>query len=188
MNKKVKSILLSASVGAMAAVGVVGPATAQLDEIIVTAERRIGTLQTVPVAVTAFNATELERRQITSTLDLIQNIPNLAGSQNVSLGGSNSYFMRGIGNAESIATFDVPIGTYIDEVYISRQNANQVELFDVEALQGAVGRSNTVHIAVASGGIADRFMAECERLRNMMPDDELSPSGDAPSEASISQR
>ena len=63
-----------------------------------------------------------------------------------------------------------------------------VELFDVEALQGAVGRSNTVHIAVASGGIADRFMAECERLRNMMPDDELSPSGDAPSEASISQR
>ena len=63
-----------------------------------------------------------------------------------------------------------------------------VELFNVEDLQGAVGRTNTVHIAVASGGIADRFMAECARLRDMMPDDEIRSSGHASSEASKSQR
>jgi len=91
-------------------------AAAPLDEMITRAERRERDLQEVPVAVSTFDTADIDRRQITGTLDLIQNVPNLHGSHNVSLGGSNSFFLRGIGNAESIATFDVPVGTYIDEI------------------------------------------------------------------------
>ena len=101
---------------------------APLEEIVTYAERRSSDVQDVPVAVSTFTSDEIDRRQITGTIDLIQNVPNMSGSHNVSLGGSNSYFLRGIGNAESIATFDVPIGTYIDEIYISaigERNAEQ---------------------------------------------------------------
>ncbi len=126
----------------------------ELEEIIVTAERRQSNLQDVPIAMTAFTADEIDRRQITSTIDVIQNVPNLTGEHNVSLGGSNSYSLRGIGNTESIATFDIPIGTYVDEIYLSRQNQNQIRLFNIESLevlrgpQGALFGRNTTGGAI----------------------------------------
>jgi iron complex outermembrane receptor protein len=83
-----------------------------LEEIVVTAERREANLQTVPLAVTAFTAAEIERRQIADTFDLVQFVPNLSVFHNAtSLGTANAYYIRGIGNPESIATTDVPVGT-----------------------------------------------------------------------------
>ena len=125
---------------------------AELEEIITTAERRVADVQDVPLAVTTFTSDDLQSRQITGTLDLIQNVPNMSGSANVSLGGSNSYFLRGIGNAESIATFDVPVGTYIDEIYISRQNQNQIKLFDVANLEVLRGPQGTLFGRNTTGG------------------------------------
>jgi len=156
--------LLLALVGASTAIA------AELEEILVTAERRQSDLQKVPIAVTAFTADEIDNRQIIDTLDLIQNVPNLTGSHNVSLGGSNSYFLRGIGNTESIATFDVPIGTYIDEIYLSRQNQNQVRLFHTETLevlrgpQGQLFGRNTTGgaIVVTSQKPQDEFSTRIE--------------------------
>lgn len=63
-----------------------------------------------------------------------------------------------------------------------------VEYFDVQALESALGRVNTVHIAVASGGIADRFMAECARLKGMMPESGARDPGSASSKASTKNR
>jgi len=125
---------------------------APLEEIVTYAERRSSDVQDVPVAVSTFSSDEIDRRQITGTLDLIQNVPNMSGSHNVSLGGSNSYFLRGIGNAESIATFDVPIGTYIDEIYISRQNQNQVNLIDIDRLEVLRGPQGTLFGRNTTGG------------------------------------
>jgi iron complex outermembrane receptor protein len=125
---------------------------APLEEIVTYAERRSSDVQDVPVAVSTFTSDEIDRRQITGTLDLIQNVPNMSGSHNVSLGGSNSYFLRGIGNAESIATFDVPIGTYIDEIYISRQNQNQVNLIDIDRLEVLRGPQGTLFGRNTTGG------------------------------------
>lgn len=124
----------------------------ELEEITSFAERRSGNVQDIPVAVSTFTTDELDRRQITETLDLIPNVPNMSGSNNVSLGGSNSYFLRGIGNAESIATFDVPIGTYIDEIYISRQNQNQINLFDIDRLEALRGPQGTLFGRNTTGG------------------------------------
>ena len=141
---------------------------AELEEIITTAERRSSNIQNVPLAVTTFTSDEIDRRQITGTLDLIQNVPNMSGAHNVSLGGSNSYFLRGIGNAESIATFDVPIGTYIDEIYISRQNQNQVRLFDVENLEVLRGPQGTLFGRNTTGGAI--------LVSSVKPSDEFSTS------------
>jgi len=46
--------------------------TGALEEILVTAERVSESLQTVPVSVTAFSASELAGKQIVNTLDLVR--------------------------------------------------------------------------------------------------------------------
>jgi len=112
--------------------------------IIVTAQRREQNVQSIPIAVSAFSAADMERRQITETLDLVRVIPNLVGHNNTGPGNSNAYFLRGLGNTESIATFDPPVGTYVDDVYISRQSANNYALFDVERIEVLRGPQGTL--------------------------------------------
>jgi iron complex outermembrane receptor protein len=152
MNHRPASFIFAAVLFTPAVIAFSTAAAAELEEIVTTAERRSSNVQDAPLAVSTFTTDEIDRRQITGTLDLIQNVPNMSGSHNVSLGGSNSYFLRGIGNAESIATFDVPIGTYIDEIYISRQNQNQVRLIDVEKLEVLRGPQGTLFGRNTTGG------------------------------------
>ncbi len=152
MTRRWGRLLVSATGLLLTLGGVSNAVAAELEEILVTAERRQSNLQQVPIAVTAFTADEIDRRQITSTIDVIQNVPNLTGEHNVSLGGSNSYSLRGIGNTESIATFDVPIGTYIDEIYMSRQNQNQIRLFNTESLEVLRGPQGTLFGRNTTGG------------------------------------
>ncbi|WP_168190207.1 TonB-dependent receptor [Luteithermobacter gelatinilyticus] len=123
-----------------------------LEEIVVTAQRRAQGLQEVPIAVSAFSETEMEARQITETLDIMAYVPNMVASNNTGLGTANTYFMRGLGNTESIATFDPPIGTYINDIYISRQNANNFSFFDVERVEVLRGPQGTLFGRNTTGG------------------------------------
>ena len=107
----------------------------EIEEIVVTAERREASVQDTPVAVSAYGEQQMEVLQIENTIDLINVVPNLFGGNNTGLGTANMYYLRGQGNDESISTFDPPVGTYVDDVYVTRQNANNFALFDVERIE-----------------------------------------------------
>ena len=124
----------------------------QLGDIVVTAQRRSQKLQDIPIAVTALDAATLERQQITSTIDLSRSVPNLVAANNVLLGTSVTYFLRGTGSTESIATFDLPVGTYVDEVFIARQNANQIALSGIERVEVLRGPQGTLFGRNTTGG------------------------------------
>ncbi|MEO0997735.1 MAG: TonB-dependent receptor [Pseudomonadota bacterium] len=128
------------------------PALAELEEIIVTAERREASLQDVPIAVSAYDGQLVERLQIDETLDLINVVPNLFGGNNTGLGTANMYYLRAQGNDESIATFDPPVGTYIDDVYVSRQNGNNFSFFDIERIEVLRGPQGTLFGRNTTGG------------------------------------
>lgn len=132
--------------------------TMVLEEIVVTSQRRAQGLQDVPIAVSAFTATEMEARQITETLDVMSYVPNVVAVNNDGLGTANSYFMRGLGNSESIATFDPPVGTYINDIYISRQNANNFSFFDVERVEVMRGPQGTLFGRNTTGGAISIIM------------------------------
>jgi iron complex outermembrane receptor protein len=129
-----------------------------VEEITVTAQRREQSVQDVPIAVSAFSDLELQRRQVTETYDLLRNIPNMAGNLNVGVGTSASYFLRAVGNGESIATFDVPVGTYVDDVYMARQNSNNFALFDVERIEVLRGPQGTLFGRNTTGGAINIIM------------------------------
>jgi len=150
---------------AAAALTAAATATAQdqdasggLEEITVTAQRREQSLQDVPIAITAFTADQLEQRQVFNTYDLVRNIPNLTGNSNVGVGTSSSLYIRGIGNGESIATFDLPVGTYVDDVYVARQNHNNFSLFDVERIEVLRGPQGTLFGRNTTGGAINVVM------------------------------
>ncbi len=136
-----------------------------LEEITVTAQRREQRLQDVPIAISAYTAEQLQARQIVDTYDIVRNIPNLTGNANVGVGTSTSLYVRGLGNAESIATFDLPVGTYVDDVYISRQNHNNFSMFDVQRIEVLRGPQGTLFGRNTTGGAINVVMKKPSRDR-----------------------
>lgn len=131
-----------------------------LEEIMVTAERRQASIQEVPIAVSAFGQEAIEKLQIDETLDLVNVIPNLFGGNNTGLGTANMYYLRAQGNDESVATFDPPVGTYVDDVYITRQNANNFSFFDVERIEVLRGPQGTLFGRNTTGGAINIILAK----------------------------
>lgn len=123
-----------------------------VEDIVVTAQRREESVQDVPIAISAFSSTELERRNVDSAIELVQYIPNMIGNANTGLGTANTYFIRGVGDTESLASKDPPVGTYIDDIFFSRQSANNFSLFDVERIEVLRGPQGTLFGRNTTGG------------------------------------
>ena len=171
---KKSALFLGASAAALSVLVSAGSARAQeqdaaveddaefdgLDTIVVTAQRRQESVQDVPIAISAFTARELETRGVTEALDVAQFVPNLVGLNNTGLGSANSYYLRGLGNSETIATFDPPVGTYVDDIYLSRQNANNLSFFDVERVEVLRGPQGTLFGRNTTGGAINVILAE----------------------------
>jgi iron complex outermembrane receptor protein len=131
-----------------------------ITEIVVTAQRRAENIQDVPIAITAFSAEDLQAQGISNTLELARFVPNLVGQNNTGIGSANSYFLRGLGSTETIATFDPPVGTYVDDIYLSRQNANNLSLFDVERIEVLRGPQGTLFGRNTTGGAINVIMRQ----------------------------
>lgn len=141
-----------------------------LEEILVTAQRRSENIQDIPISLTALSSDDIETRAVGEILDIGNYIPNLIAHNNVGQGTANNYALRGLGNTESIATFDPPVGTYIDDIYISRQNANNFTLFDIERVEVLRGPQGTLFGRNTTGGAV--------RLIHKKPADRLGASLD----------
>jgi iron complex outermembrane receptor protein len=129
-------------------------------DIVVTAQRRAENVQDVPIAISAFSADQLAVQGVNNTLQLGQYVPNLVALNNTGLGSANAYYLRGLGNTESIATFDPPVGTYVDDIYLSRQNANNLSFLDVERIEVLRGPQGTLFGRNTTGGAISVIMRD----------------------------
>src|SRR5687768_9362989 len=76
-----------------------------LEEIIVTAQKRVENLQDTPIAITALSATDIEDRGISNARDLIGAMPGITGYEAPGSRGTFSVNLRGIssGNPSSVS-------------------------------------------------------------------------------------
>jgi len=126
--------------------------TGALEEIVVTAQKRTESLQEVPISIAVFSEDEIERLNISNTIDLVRNIPGMTGVTNVGLPQAAAYFIRGIGQDESVATLDPAVGTFVDGVFVSRQIANNSRLYDIESVEVLKGPQGTLYGRNTTGG------------------------------------
>ena len=137
------------------------PAPAEgVADIIVTAQRRAENVQDVPIAISAFSSDQLRAQGVSSALELGGFVPNLIAQNNTGVGSANAYYLRGLGSTETIPTFDPPVGTYVDDVYLSRQNANNLNLFDVERVEVLRGPQGTLFGRNTTGGAINVILRE----------------------------
>ncbi len=145
---KLKSMLLR-SVFALGAVSLLpaGQAFAQddnaIEEVVVTARKREESLQSVPVAVTAQTAAQLENKSIDEPTDLSRIVPSLYVPQAASAKPNIAFFtLRGQTGGDNILTVSQPVGLYIDGVNVPHPvgaNGSFFDLSRVEVLKGPQG-------------------------------------------------
>ena len=154
MTKRIKLSTLFVAVISLSSFSFQGFAQNEggLEEIVVTAQKRSESMQDVPISIQVFSADEIERLNISNTIDLVRNVPNMIGINNVGLPQAASYFLRGVGQDESISTLDPAVGTFVDGVYISRQIANNTRLYDVDRAEVLRGPQGTLYGRNTSGG------------------------------------
>ena len=123
------------------------------EEIIVTARKREEILQTVPLSVTAFNATDLERRNIQSIADLRLVTPSVTVQPDTFRQDTINVTIRGLRNFPSNGIqFDTAAAIYVNGVYIARTQGLTGALFDVDSVQVLKGPQGTLVGRNATGG------------------------------------
>jgi iron complex outermembrane receptor protein len=126
--------------------------SAQIEEIVVTAQKRRESLQDTPVAVSAVTAQTIEDRGITDVGSLSSIAPNLVVNQTPASSTSPAVFIRGIGEAEPILTADAPNALYIDGVPIGRSTGAMFDLVDLERIEVLRGPQGTLYGRNTTGG------------------------------------
>ena len=117
-------------------------AGAEVEALIVTAQKREEDIQDVPIAISAFTQEDLERSQIAGGPDLITQIPNFSFTKtNFS---SYSIQIRGIGTPAISATTDPAVAVAFNNTPFVRNRFFEQEFYDLERLEVLRGPQGTL--------------------------------------------
>src|SRR5690625_6945816 len=119
--------------------------TAELSDIEVPDRRRTESIDEVPVAVSAFSASDLDDLHASKIDGLQGAVPNLNIVQGRGSSSNVNIFIRGIGQPDALQTFDPGVGFYVDDVYYSRINGALLGLFDIDHIEVLRGPRSEEH-------------------------------------------
>ena len=135
---------LSIHVAALTASAAFGPgsAYAQLEEVVVTAQKRAESLQDVSISVSAFNAESLELGGIDDVSRLELMVPGL----NYSFAGNDAKFnVRGANSTNTFGDNSSIVGAFVDGVYQARASQQTRGFFDVRSVEFLRGPQGTLY-------------------------------------------
>jgi iron complex outermembrane recepter protein len=122
----------------------------QIQEVIVTAQRRSESLQSVPIAVTAMSADEAANLGITDTASLVQTVPGLTFTK---LGIGAIPFIRGVGTNNVAVNNESSVAMYIDGIYQPYNVGNFFSFNNIQRVEVLKGPQGTLFGRNATGGV-----------------------------------
>lgn len=127
---------------------------AQVEEIIVTAQRRETNLQDTPIAITALSSAALDARGVKNIGNLENFAPNLQINQGRPDGGGSTaaITIRGVGQNDAQFPNDPGVGLYVDGVYSARSYGGLIGLVDIERIEVLRGPQGTLFGRNTIGG------------------------------------
>ena len=132
-------------------------ANAQIEEVVVTAQKRTESVQEVPLTVTAFDTDAIHAAGLQNVEDVAALVPNLQLQDN---GVLARFSMRGI-NLNSLSdASESPIAIYNDGVYLGSSSNFRASLFDLERIEVIRGPQGTLYGRNATGGLLNFISKE----------------------------
>jgi iron complex outermembrane receptor protein len=123
----------------------------QIEEVVVTAQRREESLQRVPVAVTALPTQQLDEMRITNVGRLDAVAPSLqVNTQGIQ--STPNIIIRGVASGTSNNAVDPKVGIYVDGVYVGRSVGSIFDLADIERIEVLRGPQGTLFGRNATSG------------------------------------
>ena len=133
--------------------------TEQVEEIIVTAQKREASLQDTPIALTAFNETTLEQKGVYNFFDIGHSVPNLLINKQPASNNNAGFSIRGFSSGETQLLMDPKVAVYLDGVYLARMTGQVFEIIDLERIEVLRGPQGTLYGRNSIGG-AVKLLAE----------------------------
>ncbi|AAK24369.1 TonB-dependent receptor [Caulobacter vibrioides] len=126
-----------------------------VEELVVTAQKRVENVQDVPIAISAFSANALQERAVGNVAQLSNLAPNVTLDGGTPFSGSPSVlsaYVRGIGSDDFAFNIDPGVGIYVDGVYLARTVGANQDLLDVERIEILKGPQGTLFGRNTIGG------------------------------------
>lgn len=143
--RHLSALSLAAAVSTVGAPGamVASAAPLQLEEVVVTAQKRAQDMQDVPIAVTAMSADIIKQAGISDMKGIAVRTPGFTmGSYNPT---QPQMFIRGIGsNGDGAGGGEQSVALFLDGVYINRSAGAGTELYDLESIEVLRGPQGTL--------------------------------------------
>jgi len=145
----IRKTLISAAVAA-ATLHAGQIAAAQIEEVIVTTQKREQSLQDIPLAVSAFSGSFMEKAQISDVKELALLTPGVSGDTDDSF--LDSINVRGIATNDFGVGAEPSIGVYQNGIYLGRTGGALTSFFDVDMVEVVKGPQGTLFGRNASAG------------------------------------
>ena len=147
--KSIRSAGLAAASSALA-LTLSAPVQAQLDEIVVTAQKREESLQDVPISISAMTGDQFEQFNVQRADDLEFVFTNVGTNRNAP--GNTGISIRGVGTDNVHLSGQQSVGTYVDDVSMVSPYVSAISIFDMERVELLRGPQNTLYGRNTTGG------------------------------------
>ena len=130
---------------------------ADVEALIVTAQKKEEAIQDVPIAISAFTQKSLDAQKLEGGFDLLKAIPNVSFSKS-NFSGYN-FSIRGIGTKAVSATTDPGVAVSFNNSTLIVNRLFEQEYFDVERVEVLRGPQGTLYGRNATGGVINVLSA-----------------------------
>lgn len=124
----------------------------QLEEVIVTAQKRGENIQEVPISITALGGEALEMQGVRNGLDLTRSVPGLQ-INNLFQSSNPTIFLRGVGVNDYNAASSGAVGVTVDDVFLNSGVGQLFAVFDVDRVEVLKGPQGTLYGRNTTGGV-----------------------------------
>ena len=127
-------------------------AALDLEEVVVTAQKREESLQDIPISVAAFAREELEALGVYEVGQIAEYTANLQINRQPSSMDNFGFGIRGVSTGETSLLNENTVGLYLDGVYVARSTGSVFDLVDLERIEVLRGAQGTLYGRNTIGG------------------------------------
>ena len=116
--------------------------TGSLDEVVVSARKRIERAQDVPISMSIRSGDSLAQRNTFRVQEILRSVPNV--STEIQQPRQTSIVIRGLGKNPANDGLEASVGIFLDGVYLGRPGMAATDLIDIERIEVLRGPQGTL--------------------------------------------